>query len=158
MNGERVGVGPARGDIFHWRYETYDIARLLKPGRNVLAAVVWNAGEDAPMAQITNQTGFLLAGGGEAERVADTGRNWKCIRNEAYAPEAVTTKLLPHGYYVAGPGDRVTASRYPWGWEQPNFDDSAWKAPAVGRRVPHATHRTPGAAGCWCRVRFPFRR
>ncbi len=84
------------------------------------------------MAQITNQTGFLLAGGGEAERVADTGRNWKCIRNEAYAPEAVTTKLLPHGYYVAGPGDRVTASRYPWGWEQPNFDDSAWKAPAVG--------------------------
>ncbi|HOK46503.1 MAG TPA: beta galactosidase jelly roll domain-containing protein, partial [Bryobacteraceae bacterium] len=71
VNGEYVGFGPARGDIFHWRFETYDIAHLLKPGKNVLAAVVWNAGVDAPMAQITNRTGFLLAGNGEAERVVN---------------------------------------------------------------------------------------
>jgi alpha-L-rhamnosidase len=133
VNGEQVGVGPARGDVFHWRYETYDIAQLLKPGKNVLAAVVWNAGAQAPMAQVTVQTGFLLAGDGEAERIADTGATWKCIRNEAYEPEAVTRKLVPYGYYVAGPGDRVTASRYPWGWERPEFNDSAWKAPAVGQ-------------------------
>ncbi|HPQ16242.1 MAG TPA: alpha-L-rhamnosidase N-terminal domain-containing protein, partial [Bryobacteraceae bacterium] len=132
VNGEYVGFGPARGDIFHWRFETYDIAHLLKPGKNVLAAVVWNAGVDAPMAQITNRTGFLLAGNGEAERVVNTGREWKCIRNEAYEPEPVTRKLVPFGYYVAGPGERVTASRYPWGWEQPDYDDSAWKAPAPG--------------------------
>ncbi|HEY7388171.1 MAG TPA: hypothetical protein VH640_06660, partial [Bryobacteraceae bacterium] len=23
LNGERVGLGPARGDLNHWRYETY---------------------------------------------------------------------------------------------------------------------------------------
>ena len=127
VNGERVGAGPARGDLNHWRYETYDIARLLKPGKNVLATLVWNFGTQAPMAQVTHQTGFLLAG-----EMVDTGPAWKCIRDEAYEPEPVTRKLLPDGYYVAGPGDRVIAARYPWGWEQPGFDDSGWKAPLVG--------------------------
>src|ERR1017187_3797712 len=26
VNGERVVSGPARGDLFHWRFETVDIA------------------------------------------------------------------------------------------------------------------------------------
>src|SRR5215467_9543019 len=42
VNGERVSWGPARGDLNHWRYETVDLAPQLKPGKNVLAAVVWN--------------------------------------------------------------------------------------------------------------------
>jgi len=29
-------------------------------------------------------------------------------------------------YYVAGPGERIDAKLYPWGWEQLEFDDSAW--------------------------------
>jgi hypothetical protein len=125
LNGERVGLGPARGDLNHWRYETYDLAPKLVAGRNVLAAVVWNAGLDAPVAQQTNRTGFLLAGPREVE----TGREWKCIRDEAYAPEDARSKVL--GYYAAGPTDRVDGARYPWGWEQPEFDDSAWKAPSI---------------------------
>ncbi|HWR53341.1 MAG TPA: family 78 glycoside hydrolase catalytic domain [Bryobacteraceae bacterium] len=127
VNGERVGFGPARGDLNHWRYETYDIAPQLKAGKNVLAALVWNAGADGPIAQNTHQTGFLLAGDG-----VDTGSGWKCIRNEAYKPEPVTREIMPYGYYAAGPGDRVDGSRYPWGWERPDFDDSAWKTPAAG--------------------------
>src|SRR5690242_7332412 len=55
VNGERVVSGPARGDLTHWRYETVDLARLLRPGKNVLAAVVWNFGEYAPEAQISNR-------------------------------------------------------------------------------------------------------
>src|SRR5215469_2820440 len=54
VNGQRIGLGPARGDLNHWRYETYDIAANLNAGRNVLAAVVWNAGIDGPVAQNTN--------------------------------------------------------------------------------------------------------
>src|SRR6266540_3384730 len=42
VNGERVSTGPARGDLYHWRYETVDIAPRLKAGRNVLAALVYN--------------------------------------------------------------------------------------------------------------------
>lgn len=138
VNGSRVGLGPARGDLNHWRYETYDIASQLAAGRNVLAAVVWNAGIDGPIAQETNRTGFLLAGPKEVE----TGREWKCIRDEAYTPEDARGKV--YGYYAAGPADHVDGSRYPWGWEQPQFDDSGWKAPdIVGPGAPRDMSDSP---------------
>ncbi|HEX8985103.1 MAG TPA: alpha-L-rhamnosidase C-terminal domain-containing protein [Bryobacteraceae bacterium] len=130
VNGKRAGLGPARGDLTHWRYESYDIAPLLAAGENVLAAVVWNAGSDSPVAQNTNETGFLLAGETEAERAVETGESWKCIRDEAYAPEPGADKV--RGYFALGSGDRVDASRYPWGWEQPGYDDSGWKQAAAG--------------------------
>jgi len=125
VNGERVVWGPARGDLFHWRYETLDIARHLHAGRNVLAAVVWNFGAESPMAQTSFRTAFLLHGDTLAERVVDTNRQWKCTRDKAYRPLPF---FSPMGYYyVAGPGDEVDGSRYPWGWEQPGFDDSKWE-------------------------------
>jgi hypothetical protein len=139
VNGQRVAWGPARGDLFHWRYETVDIAGFLQAGLNVLAAVVWNFGEDAPEAQITSETGFLLQGASPAESAADTGPSWKCASNEAYSPVVITSAAV-RGYWAAGPGDRVNAAAHPWGWESPAFDDSAWTpalviAPAAGREA-----------------------
>jgi alpha-L-rhamnosidase len=131
VNGEFVSLGPARGDLHHWRYESVDIARQLKSGSNVLAAVVWNFGELAPEAQTTNQTGFLVQGDGAAERIVDSGKQWKCVRDTAYSP-ARREGDMSRFYYVAGPGDQVDARLYPWGWEQPAFDDSAWTSAAVG--------------------------
>jgi len=130
VNGTRVAFGPARGDLFHWRYETVDAAPYLKTGQNVFAALVWNFGELAPEAQITLQTGFLLQGDGPAERAVNTGANWKCLRNTAYSPIEFTSAQM-HGYYVAGPGDRVTGAQYPWGWETAAFDDSHWPSAVV---------------------------
>jgi alpha-L-rhamnosidase len=130
VNGQRAAWGPARGDLFHWRYDTVDIAGFLQAGKNVLAAVVWNFGEDAPEAQITLETGFLLQGDGPAELVADTGPSWKCARNQAYAPVVITSAAV-RGYWAAGPGDRVNAALHPWGWESPSFDDSVWTPAAV---------------------------
>jgi alpha-L-rhamnosidase len=129
VNGRRVSWGPARGDLFHWRYETVDLAPHLAAGKNVLAAVVWNCGAGAPEAQVTLQTGFVLQGDSQAEHAADTGPQWKAYRNPAYSP--IPAGALVRGYYVAGPGDRVEAKAYPWGWEGRDFDDSAWPA-AVG--------------------------
>jgi hypothetical protein len=60
VNGQRVATGPARGDLKHWRYATLDIAPELHAGNNVLAAVVWNYAEFAPMAQMMNETRFVL--------------------------------------------------------------------------------------------------
>src|SRR5580692_10831348 len=57
VNGRRASSGPARGDLFHWRYETVDVAPYLNAGTNTFAAVVWNFGDLAPEAQITLQTG-----------------------------------------------------------------------------------------------------
>ncbi len=38
VNGNLVSQGPARGDLYHWRFETLDLAPHLIAGRNVLAA------------------------------------------------------------------------------------------------------------------------
>ncbi len=130
VNGTLVALGPARGDLFHWRYETVDVSPYLKAGANLFAAVVWNFAEMAPEAQVTLQTGFLLQGDSGAESIVDTGANWKCLRNLAYSPIEFTSGQM-HGYYVAGPGDNIAADKYPWGWEKPGFDDSSWHAASV---------------------------
>ena len=140
VNGQRVAWGPARGDLFHWRYETVDITGFLRAGKNVIAAVVWNFGEHAPEAQITLQTGFLLQGDTAAERVVDTGPSWKCARDESYSP-AVTTSGDVRGYYVAGPGDRIDAAAASVGmggrWSSTirSGQPAAVIAPAAGREA-----------------------
>ena len=68
VNGRRVGIGPSRGDILFWRFETFDLAPFLKPGPNLVSAIVWNFGTQAPAAQITDRTGFVVQGDGDAER------------------------------------------------------------------------------------------
>lgn len=133
VNGERVAEGPARGDLFHWRYETVDIAPHLKAGKNVLAAVVWNFSDLAPEAQITYQTGFLLQADSKAGRIVDTDKRWKCVRDEAYAPSSGSP--VGRFYFAAGPGEQVAGSKYPWGWEQPDFNDAAWPAALEGRNA-----------------------
>lgn len=129
VNGARVLAGPQRGDLFHWRYETLDIASHLKAGKNVLAAVVWNYAEQAPMAQLTHETGFLLQGDGEAEQIANTNSSWQCYRNTALTMLPWDPKKV-EGYFVVGPGESWDGAKYPWGWEAPDFDDSNWK-PAI---------------------------
>jgi alpha-L-rhamnosidase len=126
VNGRRVATGPARGDLDHWRFETLDIAKHLAAGRNVLAAVVWNYAQEAPMAQISHQTGFLLQGDGEAEAMVNTGQSWRTSVNPAVSLLPIDRKAIFYEYFVGGPGEVVDASRYPWGWEQPTFDDQSW--------------------------------
>ena len=62
VNGERIGDGPARGDLANWRYETFDIASHLKTGDNTISATVRNFGVYAPVAQMSNRTAFLVQG------------------------------------------------------------------------------------------------
>jgi alpha-L-rhamnosidase len=117
----------------------------LRAGRNVLAAVVWNFAEHAPMAQQTSETAFVLQGNGEAEKTVNTGPDWKSFRNPAYQPIPVTHGEM-RGYFVAGPGERVAADQYPWGWQTPEFDDSRWTearvlSPAAAREARDAPSR-----------------
>jgi hypothetical protein len=131
VNGTRVVWGPARGHLSAWPYETVDLAPWLRQGRNVLAAVVWNFGEHAPLAQHTWQTGFLLQGDTDAESLANTSAEWVATANEAYTPLAITYAMV-RGYWAAGPGEQVDGAKYPWGWEQPDFDASSWKPAVAG--------------------------
>ncbi|WP_300751130.1 glycoside hydrolase, partial [uncultured Alistipes sp.] len=139
VNGVLAAQGPSRCDGAHWNYETVDLAPWLHAGRNAVTAVVWNYADLKPAAQITlGETGFLMQGATERERIVDTDSSWRCIKNDAYAPLAVTGL---RGYYVAGPGEMLTAARYPWGWTEPDFDDSNWHTASCG-----ALGRPKGAA------------
>ena len=151
VNGERIVWGPARGDLNHWRFETVEIAGYLKPGKNVLAAVVWNFGQYAPEAQVTDRSAFLLQGDTQAERIADTSAQWKCVRNPAYQPLHYTHAQM-RGYFVAGPGDKVDGSSYPWGWEQTDFDDSKWVQAQTDGRWSGAPRDSRDAPNRWLLV------
>jgi alpha-L-rhamnosidase len=148
VNGIPVSLGPARGDILNWRYETLDISPWLHKGKNTLASVVWNFGEHRPLAQFTIRSAFILQGNTEKEDLVNTGNDWKVIENKAYRPIPITGDLV-QGYYCAGPGDEVTASLYPWGWELPGFDDSAWpRAGAIHNPgVPRGLYDYSGHSG-----------
>src|SRR5690606_38856358 len=139
VNGTPVHVGPARGDLRHWRFDTLDLAPDLRAGRNVLAAEVWNYGEHAPVAQQTERTAFILQGDSAAEAVVNTDNAWRAFTNPAYTPISDFGARL-RTYIVVGPGDEVDGSRYPWGWSDPAFDDSAWRpAQTLRRGAPRGT-------------------
>jgi hypothetical protein len=143
VNGRRVVTGPARGDLKHWRYETLNIAPQLQAGKNVLAAVVWNYAEVAPMAQMMNETGFLLQGDGADESLVNTDASWKALKDAGVEAIPYDSRGML-GYFVVGPGERVDASRYPWGWEQPAYDDSAWlPAQVIAPAAPRGAQDSP---------------
>src|SRR5258708_29319531 len=56
VNGKPICSGPARGDLYNWYFETVNLAPYLQQGTNVIAALVWNMGTYAPVAQVSNQT------------------------------------------------------------------------------------------------------
>ncbi len=126
VNGTEVCNGPARGDLANWFFETIDIARWLRTGENVLAAVVWNFGEYQPLAQMSYQTAFLVQGNESEEAVVNTGGTWKVVKNEAYQPP-----LSRPPRTVVGPGEIVHSNKYPYGWEVIDYNDEQWLTPRV---------------------------
>ncbi len=138
VNGKLVSLGPARSDPYNWNFETVDLAPHLKKGKNVLATVVWNFAEYKPVPQMSfNHTGFLLQGDAAAEQLVNTDTSWRCLSNAAYTP----WQKPVYGYYVAGPGDNLNAQPYPWGWQQPSFNDQAWVPARQGMSAATKGHR-----------------
>ena len=149
VNGEAVCSGPARGDLAHWNFETVDIAQYLHSGTNTLAAQVWNMAEYAAVAQITNQTGFVLQGDGAKEQVVNTNDSWKIYHDSAYNPCSLDNGSKMHSYMVIGPGDSVRAEHYPWGWQTPKYNDGSWQsARNISAPVPYGV----GSDNLWTLV------
>lgn len=124
VNNTLVSLGPARGDVYHWNFETVDISKFLQPGKNVVAALVWNEGEYRPEAQISHRTGFILQGNSPAEQILNTDNSWKVKKNTAYKP---LTGIGYPTYYVAGPGEFVDMNAFDSKWSEVSYDDSTWK-------------------------------
>ena len=146
VNGKAVCNGPARGDLYNWYFETVDIAPFLHKGNNIIAALVWNMGVYAPVAQITNQTAFVLQGDGETEKIINTGDTWKVYTNVAYTPCSTDNGARLHTYMVTGPGDQVDAAKYPWGWEQAAYNDGGWQ---MAKRIANPVPSGYGSDNLW---------
>ena len=131
VNGVPVCFGPSRGDLKHWFYESIDIAPLLKPGKNLLAAVVWNAGDLKPWAQISLRTGLIIQGNSDREEIINTNESWKVMKNTSYSPAPASTNETYGQFVVVGPCDKVDGELYPWGWERQDFNDSSWLTPRI---------------------------
>ena len=115
-------------------YDSVPIASYLKPGKNVICALVWYWGKATSFSSTdSGRAGFLF----EAGDIISDG-SWKVCRNLAYEndPGKQPNYRLPEFniYYDARnePGD----------WLSPDFDDGAWENAAeygVGGCAPWGT-------------------
>ncbi len=141
-NGNRVGIGPSRGDIDYWRFESFDLAPFLRTGKNLLVGLVWNFGTRAPAAQVSDRTGFVVQGDGTDEAIANTDASWQCAPEPGHQPWVEGTLPLRHigTYFVVGPGEQLDAAHYDWAW-------GAWKgALPYGAPSPRTIRDAPGYA------------
>jgi alpha-L-rhamnosidase len=125
VNGRRVGDGPARGDLNHWRYERFDLAPLLKPGQNLITATVWNWGIYAPVAQMSDRTAFLLESEASGDTAISTPQGWLVEEEKGHRPLDRTTVTLKD-YLASGPGEELDAAHYDWNWNSPTAAASTW--------------------------------
>ena len=75
-NEQLVSIGPARSDMTHWNYDTIDLAPYLQTGKNVVAAVVWNEGDECT---ILSRTASATAWSPKAKgKLQKSGRGRGC--------------------------------------------------------------------------------
>jgi alpha-L-rhamnosidase len=153
VNQQRVGSGPARGDLAHWRYEVFDLAPFLRAGKNILAATVWNLGTFAPVAQISFRTGFLVRGESQLEQIASTNESWLAEREAGFQVAAVSMSEL-RGYFAADPIEKIDGRLYDWTWDAPTSSSPYWqKAQPIGPASDRGLGDTPNN---WQLIRDPL--
>lgn len=128
VNQHLVGTGPARSDLQHWRFESYDLAPFLHTGENILAATVWNFGTETAVAQMSEKTAFLLHGETALERIADTNASW-----DVEVEKGIRALPIELGGYVAEPGEQLDGRTFDWSWNSSQTKAGWSKAVTLGR-------------------------
>ena len=161
VNGQRVGDGPARGDLAHWRYELFDLAPLLHVGENLITATVWNWGIFAPVAQMSDRTAFLLESEATGDEGISTPAGWQVEIEDGHRAldrSSVDVKA----YFASGPGEEINAALYDWDWNDAARGVSP-VAPAAGpigaNSYPTVSEGQPAShsAANWVEVASPMR-
>lgn len=134
VNGERVGRGPSRCQPAWQVMDSYDLAPYLRPGRNVVAALVHSYGRHTAWYELPGWEqarafgcgGFFLQGG-VAGKAIDTGDSWRYREADAWQRDVPSGSL---GFI-----EIYDARREPAGWQTADFDDENWQTPEI-LRVP----------------------
>lgn len=137
VNGQLVGRGPARSSAACQYLDRYDLAPFLRPGRNVIAALVHSYGRNTAWYELPSWEaarafgcgGFFLQGEviADATILLDTDDSWKHLESEAWQRQVPSGSL---GFI-----EIYDARKAPVGWNQAEFDDSGW-CPAEVLRLP----------------------
>jgi alpha-L-rhamnosidase len=128
VNGVRMASGPSAGTVQRWRVSRVDLAPQLRRGRNVIAAVVWNFGEAAPMWQQTVATGFRLIGA----PLSTSAPGWR-VNTETAHSATKGSEQIDWQYYVASAPESIDARTADWDWQGPRERGEGWTdaVPAV---------------------------
>jgi alpha-L-rhamnosidase len=127
VNGQKVGdhfLDPPWSDYAETCYTVrFDIAKLLKPGENVLSVMLGNGMYNVMGGRYTKFTGsfgppkLILAlevTQGERKQIITTDETWK-------------TDAGPITFSCMFGGEDFDARKEQPGWDRPGFDDSQWK-------------------------------
>jgi Alpha-L-rhamnosidase N-terminal domain len=126
VNGAEVGRGPIRSQPRRLRYDEYDIAPCLRPGRNVVAVLVTYYGHANSFWQPAASSGVM---GRDAQLVVEarvgeewlvTDERWRVLRSRAW--RALGSRRSLDGV----PIELLDARELDPSWVEPDFDDSSW--------------------------------
>ncbi|MGE5557480.1 MAG: family 78 glycoside hydrolase catalytic domain [Bacillota bacterium] len=123
INGEFVEYGPVRFDPRFPLYDTHDIARFLRPGKNVIAVLVNYIGHHT-FKTIPARAGMIAWGAVETaggKIVLDTGAGlWKGISSRVYG------RYTPKLSFALNAQEHYDQNYEETGWNEADFDDSGW--------------------------------
>ena len=143
INGHRAASGPSMGTIAHWRTSTIDLAPYLRPGRNIIAAAVWDfvrkkqlspgtagapaasalpATEVAPIAQQSVALGFRVTGGA----LATSEPGWRVKIDEGHLAGSGRQQVPRRRYYVASAPETIDAAKVDWDWAGDAETGAGW--------------------------------
>ncbi len=132
-NGREVFRGPVRSQPRRMFYDLFDLAPYLQAGENVIAIYVKYYGK-AKSFWMPAPGGMGRAHGPqmvfEARMDSEwlvTDASWKAHKSAAWEEDwRAGTRV---GFMEEGiPLEVFDARKFPYGWEQPGFDDSAWSS------------------------------
>lgn len=130
VNGKFVGLGPTRSIGSEARYDGFDVTDELRAGAsNTIGALAYTTSGQQFMARL------VVEYTDGSRQVVDTDGTWKATAGDSSFPNSGS---IGTGFYSA-PKENLNAGEFPYGFDSPGFDDSAWSTPAVKAALPDLT-------------------
>jgi alpha-L-rhamnosidase len=139
VNGQFVQRGPAPCDPRYWEVDPVNLAQYLKPGLNVIGAIVLHYGggdgtyvPPSPMGDSGAQGFWFEADIPAVEGLLKirTGEGWKSKKARCWKPGQYQR------WFLRALQEDFDARLWPRGWELPEYDDMAWRPVSVSRTPP----------------------
>lgn len=125
VNGKYVNFGPVRFAPRFPLYDSHDISKFIRPGRNSIAVLVNYFGcktyKSIPAGAGMIAWGGLETGNGEKISFDSNSKDWLAEKSSAYDEAA------PKMSFALNPLVIFDQEKEPEGWRSAEFDDSKWK-------------------------------